>query len=414
MDVNAFILVNKNYSVEKYAKVVMSCAIAPLALIPEVTAQFGKKGALIQSCGTTVFSRGIRKGKGMRSFRSEILAVANSRKIAAFVTGSRLSLPNGENIFVRVKNTFRVQRSPGFRFSKYSYVTEVQAGEQIGFGYGEAESQLIAFQKSIVEGVERAIYLTAKTHSFGTSTSNGWSAHINAKLAYKAALEELHERDAVLVHWLCHKPFCEIDPATFSAWLTNWIKEELSLHPIFNRLRILLTTAGNIPVIMTLLQSHDGRALISQSSGSTLEAAIYKALAETCRIGEIANIGRFQKSSKKLMNDEIEEFSPEDHAMVYAYHLPVPAWVFGPTKTWQEAAKQWKSEYQIFHSRSSKTNFKTIVDGPIVVGYCESENVQNLFFGRTIDAKSKGLLNLSRLESVRQSGALCLLPHCVP
>ena len=352
----------------------------------------------------------------MRTVFSEILAVANSRKIVPFVEGTTVTFPNGQSVFIKVKDTFRVQRSPGLRFAKYSYVTEVHAGEQISFGYGEAESQLISFQKSIMEGVERAIYSISKNYSFGTMTSNGWSAHVNAKLAQRAALEELHERDSILVHWLCSEPFFEIDSATFPSWLIRWVKEELSLHPTFNRLRVLLTTKGDLPTVMTLLQNPDGRALISQSSGPTLEAGIYKALAETCRIGEISNIGRFKDSSEKLAaNKESQEpFSPEDHAMVYAYHIPVPSWIFGSLKSWRECGERWKSEYRCFHSTHTQTNYQTIVDGPIVVGYSKSEKVQNLFFGRTVDAENKGLINLERLKNMRQSGALCLLPHCVP
>ena len=61
---------------------------------------------------------------------------------------------------------------------KYSYVTEVQAGDETGFGYGKSESQLLSFQKSIVEGAERAVYKATKARNPEILTSNGWAAHV--------------------------------------------------------------------------------------------------------------------------------------------------------------------------------------------------------------------------------------------
>ncbi|MBX9766322.1 MAG: YcaO-like family protein [Bdellovibrionales bacterium] len=353
----------------------------------------------------------------MRSFLAEISAVFNSRKIVSFVDGTSATLPDGDSVVIKVKNTNRVQRSLGLRFAKYSYVTEVMAGDEIGFGYGESESQLLSFQKSIVEGVERAIYRQIKKRSPLISNSNGWAAHASIELARTSAVEELCERDAILAHWLCQHPFTEVEPASFPQWIREWTERDLKLHPQFNRLRILLTEIGYIPVAMTVLQGEDGRALISQATASTVDVAVYKALSETCRIGEIALAREFWESSQRLaQNQPLTEgkYLPEDHAMVYAYHLAVPEWVFGQPKTWQVGACEWIKKYKIFRSKPVSATFHPVISGPIVVGYCVSESVQNLFFGRTTDATEDGSINLRRLETVRQKEPLYLLPHCVP
>jgi hypothetical protein len=353
----------------------------------------------------------------MRELIAEILAITNSRRIAAFLEGAYVDLPTGERTFVKVKSFHRSTRSEGLRFSKFSFASEVTAGEQVGFGYGEGESQLIAFQKSIVEGVERAIYKSQKAAGAGTLTSNGWAAHVNTAQAKQSALEELLERDSILVHWLCKLPFTEIDLSSCPTWLRKWAQEELALNPRFNRLRVAISNRGHLPTVLTALGDNKGHAILSHATSSSMERAIYKALAETCRIGQLATFRRFYDSSLQLSttNSEVEaEFAPEDHAMVYAYHLKLPDWTFGETKSWRECHAQWNETYRAFDPDRISVKFHQVATGPLTIGYCTSTEVQNLYFGRTEQANSRGLINLRRLEGVRSGGEIFQLPHCVP
>ncbi len=339
----------------------------------------------------------------------------NSGKIAVYLDGVKATLSSGEIIDIKVKKLFRSQRSPGLRFSKFSFVSEVRAGDDLGYGYGESESQLVANQKCIVEGVERAVYKMMKARDPKILTSNGWAAHVDPVRVQKSAVEELYERDAILAHWLCEKSFLSVDLESAPEWLRDWGHNELALHPRFKRLCVFATTEGVVPAVMTLLLSSDGHGLMSQASAATLGEAVYKALAETCRIGEVEMAGEFKESSRNLARDiAASSFTPIDHAMVYAYHIPVPEWIFGPVVSYSELNKTWRNQYNEFSRRTRNAEFHQVISGPISVGYCSSNEVQKLFFGRTADADRIGLLNRRRLWNVRQTNRLCSLPHCVP
>ncbi|MBI3557687.1 MAG: YcaO-like family protein [Deltaproteobacteria bacterium] len=174
----------------------------------------------------------------MRESIAEIFAIAKSSRFTAYEQGVLVHLPTGENVTVKIERTTKSLRPVGLRFSTFAFVTEVSAGAARGFGYGEAPTQLIALQKSIAEGVERAIYKALKGTPHGTPNSNGWAAHINRERAVESAVDELAERDAVLVHWLRKIPMKEITPATWPIRIVRWTQTELFLSPKFNQLRV--------------------------------------------------------------------------------------------------------------------------------------------------------------------------------
>ncbi len=88
----------------------------------------------------------------MGAITNELLAIARSGKFTAFLSGVEVTLFDGHRVLVRVKRSVRATRPVGLRFSQYSFVTEVSAGEFVGFGYGEAPTKMLAIQKSIAEG----------------------------------------------------------------------------------------------------------------------------------------------------------------------------------------------------------------------------------------------------------------------
>jgi hypothetical protein len=355
----------------------------------------------------------------MRDSIAEFFAIARSSRFTAYAQGVSARLPTGENVAVKIERTSKSLRPPGMRFSTFAFMTEVSAGDFRGVGFGEAPTQLVALQKSIAEGIERALYKSLKSTPFGTLNSNGWAAHISKERALESAVEELVERDAILVHWLGKLPMTEIAPATWPTWLTRWTQEELRLATTFNRLRVLVSSKGYKPTITTVLLNDTGHAVLSHATAASIEQALPKALAETCRIAQIAMEGINVESSATLAADADSSASPgpEDHAMYYAYHEPLPLWIFGKRVDWSISRAQWRTankDFRVSILKSLAPKFHQIADGPIVVGYATSDLIQSLYFGRSRDAQAKGLINVRRMKELKHEGELNLMPHCVP
>jgi hypothetical protein len=350
---------------------------------------------------------------------SELFAIARSSRFTTYERGVPVRLPSGENVVVKIERTSKSVRPVGLRFSTFAFMTEVSAGDARGFGFGEAPTQLIALQKSIAEGVERAIYKAVKGTDHGTTTSNGWAAHINRARALESAVDELVERDAVLVHWLGKIPMKEIAPSTWPSWLLRWTNKELALTPTFNQLRILVSSEGYRPTITTVLINSTGHAVLSHAASTSIERALPKALAETCRIAQIAMEGTHVESSARLGCDNPSSvaITPEDHAMFYAFHEPLPTWLFGERMDWTAARASWKAAQRNFAGTVlAKLNpkFHQVADGPLVVGHATSDLIQSLYFGRTQDAQKRGFINVRRFEEVKHGREIYLMPHCVP
>jgi hypothetical protein len=346
---------------------------------------------------------------------SDLRAIANSSHFTPYTDGVTVTLPNGETITVKLKRTFRSLRPVGLRLSKFAFITEVSAGDVIGVGYGEDNSKLLAVQKSIAEGVERVIFHSVKNTSHGTSNSNGWAAHVNREKAFASALDELLERDAVLVHWLCRQPMLEVKSESWPRWLLTWAAKELSQGSRFMTLRILVSSKGHLPTATTVLLDPDGFAVLSHATADNLDTAIYKALVETCRIAQMALENIAADSSLKLKNqNETISARPEDHAMFYAFHSKLPAWLFGEEISWLYAAGNWRFVREKFKKENLKPNFFQIASGPLVIGYATCDLTQGLYFGQTEVAQRRGLINLNRLEKVGLKESFNLMPHCVP
>ena len=85
----------------------------------------------------------------MSALVSEIAARFRSGRFTPFLSGVEVELLGGQKVPLKIMRTVRSIRPPGLRFSKFSFITEVTAGKHVGFGFGEAESKLIALQKSV-------------------------------------------------------------------------------------------------------------------------------------------------------------------------------------------------------------------------------------------------------------------------
>jgi hypothetical protein len=260
-------------------------------------------------------------------------AILNSSKFLPFIKGTDITLTDGTKLTLKINTTKRVFRREGLRFSKYIFRSEIQCGNLIELGYGEDDIKILAFEKSIAEAVERVIFRLLKNNGRGTETSSGWAAHVSKANAEKAAIEELVERDTIMVHWLLRKPMIEIEQSSFPLWLTQWIDRELSLHPILNRLRILVSFEGATPTVSSILLTDLNNGVICHSTGNTLDEAIRRALSETCRLATNIDQKYFYESSQLLLLERSKKISPEDHGMLYAYHNTMPNWIFGAVQS---------------------------------------------------------------------------------
>lgn len=341
----------------------------------------------------------------LKDIFAEVQAIGRSSKFSAFLDGVEIRLPTGQALTLKIQNSERSVRPMGLRFAKHAFMTEISGGSHIGTGFGEADTPVLALQKSISEAVERVVYYALKGTAFGSLNSNGWAAHVSRSLSETAAIEELLERDSVLVHWLCQIPMTEIALESSPRWLRTWNAQELVAASNFNRLQVLMGEAGHISTLTAVLRNAEDHAVLSHACASTPEAALRKALIEACRIAQLATEGSAEKVS-------VTALGPEEHVMLYAHHERLPSWILGKTTTWNEAVARWRRQSALQRS-TVLPEFLHIQAGPLSVSRCTSSQVQSLYFGRTEDALSKGLLNFDRLRRVKPRGEFNLQPHCI-
>lgn len=342
-------------------------------------------------------------------------AYRNAKKYSAFLNGVDVSLATGSRLRLQITRITPIKTASLYQLYPYTYVTEVTAGDFRELGCGEAHHPLLAIQKSISEAVERCLFRGLKGTPHGTATSNGWAAHVSVEKAREAALFELLERDAVLVHALREIPLLELQPDTLPGWLKEWSQRELR-HTEFSRLRVLLSTQGHVPSISVAFTNSAGYGVVAHAADASIGKALSRALAETCRIGRIALSGNYRLSSADLFltDDTVPTSGPCEQAVAYAHHRPFPQWMFDASISWADATASWSRRLSLFNANPIPFEFVPVLSAPIAAGYCVSTEVQNLFFGRTHDADRRGELNKNRLMQVKPTGEhLSVLPHFV-
>lgn len=338
----------------------------------------------------------------------------NAKKFTAYVDGCEMVLATGEKLKFRVERVEPLVRKRGYRFYRHAFVTRMRANGITESGCGEANSKLLAIEKSIAEAVERVSYRALKGTSFGSANSNGWAAHRSSEKAKEAALLELIERDASLVHWLGRTPMLEMDPASFPGWLSDWAKDELAWSK-FPTLRILVSTKGFLPTVTSVLLNRDGFGVASHAAGRSLNSAIGRSTSEACRLAHLAAENSYVLSAKKLFSPELngQKFGPHHHAVVYAYHKEMPQWIFGERMRFREIRKYWNKAYNHANPLELDSQFDLVARGPLYVGRCQSAEVQNLFFGPTASALESGVINKRRTNMNDRSCNLNVEPHFV-
>lgn len=342
---------------------------------------------------------------------NEILqATFASRDFAKFFTGVEFIIPNSATpVIIKISSCQRSHRTPGWRIVKHSIETKIEASNGVvAFGFGEHDLELLAVQKSIAEGVERCVFKLMKETRPELKNSNGWAAHLTRLKAQASARSELLERDASLLHWLSQTPMDQIDPISLPSSVQRWIKKELVLAPRFNRIKILVSKLGFAPIVATFIHDHDEFGFISQATASCLQTAIEKALTETCRIADFHEKGLSVTTSKDYPT------TPEEHANYYAFVEKLPSWLFGNTIRWKLSKKLWASKHKLISAQDLIANYDDFQCGSLHISYCQSSQVQKLFFGPTESALAEGVINLERIKNLCGVRQLCLLPHFVP
>jgi hypothetical protein len=341
---------------------------------------------------------------------SEIFnAIRASRSFTPFFSGVDFHLVQGQpRISIKVAACQLVNRSPGFRFSKYSVQTNIRTANGIDvFGYGESDVRLLAVQKSIAEGVERAVFKISKSIFPDMKNSNGWAAHVTNEKARRSARSEIMERDSSLVHWLSQTPMRVLPEQELPRKVRLWQRTELMRAKRFNVLSVLVSSLGSAPIAATFVHDSDGYGFVSQATDSDLNSAIERALAETCRIAD-----HFAKGHMSHLSADVPK-TAEDHAIYYALKEPLPKWLFGSAISWREAESVWESKLSLLGS-GFQFSYDDFSCGSIHVSRCQSSHLQSLYFGPTEMAASQGGINFDRIEAMCGSKQLCMLPHFVP
>ncbi|MDO9184108.1 MAG: YcaO-like family protein [Bacteriovorax sp.] len=341
----------------------------------------------------------------------EILqATFASRDFSQFFDGVEFYVPNSTTpVIIKISSCQRSHRTPGWRIVKHSIETKIEASNGVfAYGFGEHDFELLAVQKSIAEGVERCVFKILKETRPEFKNSNGWAAHLTKSKAQASARSELLERDAALLHWLSQTQMDQIDPASLPSIIQNWINRELDLAPRFNRIKILVTKLGIAPVVATFIHDQDEFGFISQATASCLQAAIEKALTETCRIAD------FYEKGISVTTSIDYPTTPEEHANYYALVEKLPSWLFGNIIDWKLSKKEWANKHKMISDQNLTMVYEDYQCGPLHISYCQSSQVQNLFFGPTESALTEGLINKERIKNICGVGQLCFLPHFIP
>ncbi|MCM0604509.1 MAG: YcaO-like family protein [Xanthomonadaceae bacterium] len=336
---------------------------------------------------------------------SSVIAAFHSRKFSPFLEGVTIDLPHVGKHRLKVSQTSKQLRPKGFKFVAHSYMTQIETDSGVReWGFGEDDNELLSFQKSISEAVERVVYRLMKNKQ-SAQTTNGWASHLSKDKAERSAELELYERDAVLSHWLTTTPMREIDPSSFPKKISTWVEKELSHSSSFNKLRILVSHLGFLPTVTTVIEDENSFAVLSHATKESIADAIEAALAETCRIAHIAADTKTSTLNKLAQ--------PEFHAMYYAKLEKLPRFIFGEKINLKTAEREWKKRFQEFKDSKSISSSVSFSCSGLTVAQANNPQVQKLFFGETTSALSEGLINLHRLKTANTK-EINLARHIVP
>ena len=259
-------------------------------------------------------------------------------------------------------------RPIGFRFSKF--ITDVAAvldGREI-FVCGESQDHDNGMDKAISELIERSALLVYGPQ-YRAETSNGWAAHPKMEHARTNAILELVERDAVLAQWYSKTPFSQLPMDQLPVTVRDWVSSELSRSE-FPILKILISTEGLGPSVTCLLQNANGVGVSAHATRETLDDSIASALAEACRAAHLSIRKAHWKDTIKLKDRASGNVDPSAHALYYAYHEPLPEWMFGKVERHDSVSSIWSTRMKSCLT-SEDFIFQPVMTAPTNVGFAQ-------------------------------------------
>lgn len=292
---------------------------------------------------------------------------------------------------IQIKQTYRPE---GFKFATYSFNTEtVIEGESI-IGCGEDRvSREIAYEKAVSEIIERIAYKVLSRNGVVLSTSsNGWAAHKSLELAAQSAVYELIERDSAVRHWLTYTPMNIID--SNEVLPSNFINElKLTEFPVPI---VLISFHFSGPLATVLLADDKGFAVSGHSSGPCLGDAVKSATIEACRAAHHYQRFSFYSDTQLMHNNiNILKVDPGIHSLMYAYHKPIPNWLFGKTISFISAKAQWTESAALTMEVARSSIFDAFYFQNRIIVRAENPILLPMFWGST----SKKIIDEFRLSN---------------
>ncbi len=277
-------------------------------------------------------------------------------------------------------------RPAGFRFSQSIVNIEATFQDVPLLTCGEADTKYLATTKALAELIERTAMKewSAKNPHLSIKSSNGWAAHQSREDALTNAVFERVERDAVLAQWYSQTPFLQIANQSLPQNILDWSNAELSQSE-FPILKILISTRGIGPSITCVLMNETGFGVTGHATKPSLKDGVESAIAEACRAAHHYLRRSFWKDSLKLKSGESSnKIQPGAHAVYYAYHEPLPRWMFGDQTIWVEAVQHWEARIEAFISGEFHNfSFQSVIENPVFVGYVTHPEMFEVIWGPT-------------------------------
>jgi hypothetical protein len=330
--------------------------------------------------------------------RSIDTALRSTNACNRIVKNEPIRFSDGRSISAEFKY---VKSLPSFRtrpIFEHAFQARIGASSKDAYGVGFADQATSAMQSAIGEAVERFCFGQTKLTAPEMQTSNGWAAHVTETLAMESAVSELVERDAVLVHWLSKTPFEKISIDLAPSWIRR-LADALRTQTKFKHIRILKTTLGAADVVAVLLLDENKKFAIGTATGSTLCRAVRKAAVEALQVA-LASESEILRSETPSLLDQSSNQTPPPlaHGLVYARHLSLPDWMIGASVSWSHVERCWRAPKTAEICLRYQVKFRKIALEPFVVGYAQSDELQDLFLGSTLNACDKHWVNFKRLD----------------
>ena len=190
------------------------------------------------------------------------------------------------------------------------------------FGLGSDKNEKLAYVKAYVEFLERKAFWEIGL-SKGYISTSGIAGHRFSFLAKQAALAELYERDAFLIHWYLNYPFSKMK-----------IQDQLILECMVELKNqgygalFFKTTLGKIrTVICFLVNKNTGGFVVGLSSGKPVTQDIHKAFTEAIINLFCGDLTLSEKDLKKNLEDQGLN-NLQNHRSYWLYKKTIPSWIF--------------------------------------------------------------------------------------